>query len=372
MPLNMLRACGLIVALVAAGSICHAAHFEIVAELPVCPGNITLTPDNRIILSLHPFYQADNRVVELKKDGTLIPFPNREWNLGNGTGDKALDSVLGVQCDADGVVWMLDNGLRSGARPKVVAWNTRENRLERIIRLEPPVVPDIAVAPDYAFINDLAVDLRHKAVFISHSAGMNESGIIVVNLATGSARRVLLGHESVLPQNTDLVMNGRVLDFTMPDSGRLKFLIGVNPIALDATDEWLYYGPMSGRSMYRIRSADLLNEALTRETLASRVERYSEKPICDGMSIDKAGNIYISDLEAGAVGVISSERNYRRLLVDRNIMWPESFSFGPDGLLYFTASKLHLTAPLNEGRNSSMPPYHVFRMKPLAEGIVGR
>ena len=194
-------------------------------------------------------------------------------------------------------------------------------------------MPREPIFPDDAFFNDLAVDLTHKAIYISHSAGVEESALIVVNLDTGEARRVLQGHASMIPERRNLQMNGKVLNFTMPDSGRLKMLIGVNPIALDSTNDWLYYGTMNGENMYRIRTSDLINADLTYDQLAQRVERYSEKPICDGISLDNAGNIYVSDLQANSIGVIRPDRSYSMLVTDPRISWPESFSFGPDGYL---------------------------------------
>lgn len=352
--------------------ICLATGLEVVAQLQLGPGNLTVTPQNRIIISLHPFYSPDMRVVELKPDGTLVPFPNAEWNARNAEQGRAFDSVLGVQCDPKGVVWMLDNGLRTGALPKVVAWDTIANRLVRIIELKPPVIPSQPVFPDNAFFNDLAVDSTHQALYVSHSAGAADSALIVIDLKSGRARRILKGHESMAPKHRDLKIDGRVLNYTLPDAGRLKLLIGVNPIALDATDEWLYYGTMNGSSMFRIRTSDLNDPQLTYDQLAQRVERYSEKPICDGISLDNAGNIYVSDLQAKAIGVIGTDRTYRILVTDPRLSWPESFSFGPDGYLYGVASQLHLSAPLNDGVNKAHPPFYVFRIKPLAPGVVGR
>lgn len=349
-----------------------AADLETVAELSVGPGNITLTPDKRIILSLHPFYLPDRKVVELTRDKRLVPFPNAAWNSGDQGSAHSFDSVLGIQCDKTGVVWMLDSGLRGGSVPKLVGWDTKENRLARIVYLEPPAIPRQQVFPDSAFFNDLAVDTTHNAIYVSHSAGFQESALIVVDLGSGRARRVLQGHESVTPEKTDIVMNGKTLNFTLPDAGRLQLLIGVNPIALDSSDEWLYYGTMNGKTMYRIRTLDLTNPDLKDRQLAQRVERFSEKPVCDGISVDDAGNIYVSDLQAHAIGVISKDGTYKRLVVDPRISWPESFSFGPDGFLYFVASQLHLSAPLNEGTNKAKPPFYLFRVKPLARGVVGR
>jgi sugar lactone lactonase YvrE len=353
-------------------SLCVATELEVVAQLSVGPGNITVTPQNRIILSLHPFYSPDTRVVELTPDGKLVPFPNADWNRDDVKNNHAFDSVLGIQCDAKGVVWMLDNGLRTGSLPRLVAWDTVKNRLSRIIELKPPVVPPQPVFPDNAFFNDLAVDVTHNAVYISHSSGIEESALIVVDLGDGQARRVLQGHSSMVPENRTLVMDGRALNFTLPDAGRLKLLIGVNPIALDVSDEWLYYGTMNGTSMYRIRTSDLIDKELSAKQLAEKVERYSDKPICDGISVDEAGNIYISDLHTKSIGVITPDRQYKTLVTDPRISWPESFSFGPDGYLYFVASQLHLSGPLNDGINQAKPPFYVFRIKPLAPGVVGR
>lgn len=352
--------------------ICRAQGLEVVATLQAGPGNITVTPQKRILISLHPFYSPDMRVVELKPDGKLVPFPNAQWNSHSSKEGQVFDSVLGIQCDPQGVVWMLDNGLRTGSFPKVVAWDTVKNRLARIIHLKPPVVPSRPIFPDNAFFNDLAVDSPHHALYISHSAGVEDSALIVIDLKTGEARRVLQGHESMAPKSKFLEIDGRVLNYTLPDAGRLKLLIGVNPIALDASNEWLYYGTMNGTNLFRVRTADLNDPSLTFEQIAQRVERYSEKPICDGISIDDAGNIYVSDLQAKAIGVIDTDRTYRILVSDPRLSWPESFSFGPDGFLYGVASQLHLSAPLNDGVNKARPPFYVFRIKPLAPGVTGR
>ncbi len=361
----------LLLALIASQS--FAVDLEVVARLDVGPGNITVTPDKRIILSLHPFYSPKDRVVELLKDNKLVPFPDKSWNRGNTkNAGSSFDSVLGIQCDTNGVVWMLDTGLRNLSDKKLVGWDTVNNRLHKVVYLIPPKSENKIALPETAFLNDLAVDPINRVCYISHSGGARNSALVVVDLETGTSRYVLQGHKSVQPEEIPLVMEHRKLNFTLPDSGKLAMLIGVNPIALDASNEWLYYGPMNGTSMYRIRTADLRNPNLTSSELADRVERYSDKPICDGISIDNGGNIYISDLEANAIGVITPDRQYKELIQDAIISWPESFSFGPDGYLYFVASQLHRSAPLNNLNETAKPPFYVFRIKGLAPGVVGR
>jgi hypothetical protein len=125
-----------------------ATDLEVVAELNVGPGNITVTPDNRMIISLHPFYSFNDRVVELRKDG------------------------------------------------KLVGWDTVSNRLHKVINLTPPGYDNKIALPKTAFVNDLAVDTDNKTCYLSHSGGIKNSGLVVVDLETGRSRYLLLGHKS--------------------------------------------------------------------------------------------------------------------------------------------------------------------------------
>jgi sugar lactone lactonase YvrE len=342
-----------------------SSNYDIVARLSEGPGNVTVTDSGRVILSLHQFYQPRYSVVELKDRDTLVPFPNRELNERNNGSGLSLDSVLGIRSDSHGVVWMLDNGLRGGVTPKLVGWNTRTDTLHRVIYLPPPVAP-----PDQ-FVNDFAVDIRHNRIFISDPAGGGNAALIVVNPDTGAARRVLQGHPSVVPENVDLVIDGRPLQVRDEKNNLARPHIGVNPITEDVQNEWVYFGPMHGHGLYRIRAADLAGDTLAAEILAQRVERYADKPISDGISIDRDGNIYLGELAENAIGVITPDRTYRRLSQCPNLSWVDSFSFGPQGL-YAVVNRLHQSATLNGGENLSKPPYFLIQVKPLASGLPGR
>jgi sugar lactone lactonase YvrE len=335
------------------------------ANLDTGPGNITVTDKGRIIMSMHQFYQPKYTVVEYK-DNVLVPFPNKELSGSDSVSNLKLDSVLGIRSDTHGIVWMLDNGMRSGVTPKLVGWDTLSNKLHQVVYLPTPVTPKDA------FVNDFVVDNKHKHIFISDPAGGFNAGLIVVNLETGTARRVLEGHSSVIPEEVDLVIDNVPIQVKDKSGNLVRPHIGVNPITEDLNNEWVYFGPMHGHSLYRIKADDLVNEKLDANTLASHVERYSDKPISDGMTIDKDNNIYLGELASNAIGVISADKKYQRLAQCPRLSWVDSFSFGPNGQLFAVVNRLHQSGTLNGGVSLSKPPYYLLQIKALAAGLPGR
>ena len=333
---------------------------NVVASLPISPGNITLTPDNRLFCSLHQFYNPEIPVAELV-DGRLQPLP-----ITLDYPEITFESVLGIQADANGYLWILDNGNQSQSLPKLVAWDTLHNQLARVIYLPPPITLS------NSFVNDLAIDLTRNVIYISDPIAGIESALIRVDLNTDLATRILQGHQSVIPEDIDLIIDGVPVRIKQADGTFIRPHLGVNGLVLDTNNEWLYFCPMHGTSMYRAKSADLCNPSLSAEELASRVERYSDKPICDGISIDQDNNIYLGDLAANNIGTIKPDRSYQLLVTEEKLPWIDSFSFGADGFLYFNCDQLNLSAPLNGGEDISRPPYHIFRLQPFAPGMVGR
>ena len=337
---------------------------EIVAEFPLKhpPGNIAVTPQGRLIMSQHQFYGAPLRVVEVMDDGTVAAFPNETWSSEPNSNGVGLHTVLGLRSDENSVVWMLDRSSGEGQPGKIVAWDTINEELDRVIYLPQPIIKD---SP---FLNDLAVDLEHNAIYITDTAGGDDSALIVVNLNTGFSRRVLEGDKSTRPEDIEMVIDDRTITLAGEPAK-----IGVNPITVDPKNEWVYYGPMSGTSLYRIATADLLDESLSPEELSSKVQRYGDKPICDGITVDSAGNVYITSITDNAIGVVDRSGKYRTLYQDDNLLsWTDGMAFSKDNYIYVTVSQLHNSPPLNNGENTFRSPFYLVRFPALASGKVGR
>jgi len=339
-------------------------QLEVVAEFLIQhpPGNIAVTPDSRLIMSQHQFYGAPLRVVEVKSDNSVIPFPNEAWSSQPNDRGVGLNTVLGLRADQNGIVWMLDRSSGEGQPGKIVAWDTNNDELYQVIYLPQPIIAD---SP---FLNDLAVDLDHHKIYITDTASGEDSALIVVDLVTGFSRRVLEGDVSTRPEDIPLIIDERTVTLAGEPAK-----IGVNPITIDPENEWIYYAPMSGTSLYRIATKDILNESLSAEELASKVERYGDKPICDGITVDGEGNVYLTSISDHAIGVVEPNGKYRTLYQDDDLLsWTDGMAFGPDNYVYVTVSQLQNSPPLNEDENNFKPPFYLVKFPALGSGKVGR
>ncbi|TLD68491.1 hypothetical protein FEM03_22575 [Phragmitibacter flavus] len=343
---------------------------EVLFQLPLAPAGLTMVPNGNYLLSVSFEQRPQNRIVEINKKGESKPFPNESVSQAAPGDPLQLDAIEGMQADKHGIVWMIDHGRRSEITPKVVAWDYDKNRLQRVIHLGAP-----AILPS-SLLDDLVLDPETPFIYIGDPASGPDAALIVLDLNTGMARRVLQGHPSVLA-NPGLEL---IIDHQPQVTKRLDGTItdpqgGINPIAIDRKGEWLYFGPMRSTWLFRIRTEHLRNDLLSAEQLASHVEQYASKPLCNGITIDAKNNIYVSDLAAKSIGMITAgSKQYTHLITDPRLLWPDGLCFGTDGKLYFfnNASKLYnvgaAIAPLG-----SPPPAtnYLFRIQTPASGRVG-
>lgn len=325
------------------------------------PGNLAIAPDGRMFMSVHEFYGPELRIVEVMPDGTTTPYPTESWARAPQDDGDGLNGVLGLRADREGILWMLD-GQGENQTGRIVGWNTNTEELHAIYYVGQPA------ARPTSFLNDLAVDREHEAIYISDTGDGANSAIIVIDLETGRARRLLEGSEFTVPEDTPMVIDGREILL-----GGNPAKIGINPITVDPTNTWVYFAPMTASAMYRVRTTDLLDESLSDAELEAKVERYGDKPISDGSTVDAAGNVYITAMTHNAIGVTKPDGSYEVLYQsDEDLPWPDGFSIGADGHVYATINELHRSPVLNGGEDASLGTYRIVRFPALGTAISGR
>jgi sugar lactone lactonase YvrE len=338
-----------------------ASALETVVDLDHPPGNIAVSATGRIFFTLHPDGKPPMKLVELV-GGKPVPYPDGAFQQA-ADGKPNLQSPLALRIDRQNRLWVLDYADYARGQPRILAFDLATNQL--VQQYDFPS----AVAPFLSMLNDFQVDPAGAKIYIAEASPiLRRPALIVYDVERKSSRRVLDGDASVQAEAYLVQAPGR----DMVVYGIYALRIPVDSIALDAQGEWLYYGPLSGDRMYRVRTSDLNDTTLSPKELGAKVQDYGPKTISDGLSMDTAGNVYISDPEHSAVLILTPERQLETLLKDARLRWPDGFSFGPDGWLYVTASSLQDVLFVGEARMRAHAPYQIFRFKPGFQGTPGQ
>ena len=273
-------------------------------------------------------------VVEILNDGTFRQYPNPEWN--QWTGEPRPNQFTCVQSVLahNGSLFVLDpanpmiQGVVGNARlfEFDLATNNLKNKWEF----------DKSIAPEQSYLNDLRIDDKNKKVYITDS-GLG--AIVILDLASGKARRVLDQHPSTKAENITLKIDGK----KWLQNGKQP-QIHSDGIALNTNESNLYYHALTGYTLYRVPVSALNNSSLSSDALGQKVESLGKTPAPDGMIFDKRGNLYMADLENNAIVYRTPGGEIKQLIQDDKIRWADTFTIYQDNL-YFTASRINEAGP---------------------------
>ena len=332
-----------------------ASALEEFVSYPEPIGNVAVSPDGRLFFTVHPESRPrGNRLLEYI-DGAAIPYPN------GGVQPHLFDTVLGLVVDDHNRLWTIDSGNHGFGAARLLAFDLATGDLVHDHTF------DDTIAPRGSFLQDLRVTSDGLTVLIADaSVWRKQPALVVYDTETRGARRVLDSHASVSAENYLIRNSLRDMRFA---GGLVALKTGVDGIELDAANEWVYYAAINHSGLYRIRLDALGNAELPTRELENAVERFSDKPLSDGLSADADGNVYLTDVEHGAVFVVGPDRALRTLIRSPRIRWADSLSFGPDGWLYLADSAIPELVLKSKDHIRSKGPYFIFRFKPpLAAG----
>ncbi|GAB3513727.1 L-dopachrome tautomerase-related protein [Spirosoma knui] len=278
------------------------------------------------------------------------PFPNADWNTWNPSlsPQDHFICVQSVYMDDQNNLWVLDaaspqmRGVVKGGS-KLIKFNPATGQL-----LQRIVFDDEMVVYPGSYLNDVRVDTQKNVAYITDS---NQGAIIVVNLASGKARRVLSQSPTTKSEGVVIQAEGRVW---RNQAGKVPS-VDADGIGLTPQRDYVYFHATTGRTLYRIATAALQDESLTPSQLNQRVETVKETDPTDGMLFDPNGNLYLTYIQQNAVARLTPSGELQRLVQDSQLKWPDSYAYGPDGALYVTTSQLHIP------RLERTEPYRIFK-----------
>ncbi|GBR54237.1 SMP-30/gluconolactonase/LRE family protein [Gluconobacter sphaericus] len=338
-------------------------ELDIVAEFDgPGPSGIVVLPNGRTFVGF-PRHAVDHKGATLGElvHGKVVPYPSSEMSLPGNVPEECLVSVHGMTMDRSGRLWMIDDGKRAGhplqpGAAKIVCIDPATNRVaHKIILKEPVLLPD-------SHMNDLRVSLSHGAqgtVFVTDSSFGTSPGLVIVDVATQQARRVLTKHPAILPETGFLaIVEGEPRRY-IPGHPQLVSG-GVDAIALTKDEKRLYFAPLTSRRLYSL-SVDLLADPASDDVvLGPAIRDEGEKGVADGLTLDDQNRLYTTNYEHDCILRRDPDGSFKMMLRDPRALSPDGI-FATADHVYCTFGQWNRLASFNGGTDRRVAPYLLIR-----------
>lgn len=348
---------------------------EIVAKLPMPPGNIAVSSTGRIFFNFHPEYLPKViKIAELASLDSFSAFPNEEFQ-------SKIATCLSMRIDRQDRLWLLDFGFHGLKKtPTLYAFDLKQE--DKLVK---EYVFPASVAGLGSMLNDFHVDPAGEYIYLVDTGIVSLTpSLVVYSVLEDRSFRILSGHSSMYGGSTFLNISGSIISF-----GPLGLSIHADSIALDYTGDILYYGALTSPQLYSIATKHLVHYVRTmiansaeQSTLDQGIIQHvklvsNNKPVTDGILIDKENNMWMTAIEHSAIAVATLPTNnkhnqdsttttsiqIRKVVQDTQLLrWPDGLSLGPDSdSLYITNSALHL--PFTRVQNiTAHAPFHILKL----------
>jgi len=339
---------------------------------------ITASRDGRLFVNFPRWSEdAPVSVAELK-DGKPVPYPDEGWNAWRNAKADELSlkdhfvCVQSVVADAQDRLWVVDAAAPAMAHvikdgPKLVGIDLKTNKVIKTIPF------DSTVALQGSYLNDVRISPDGKTAYLTDSGA--EGALIVVDLDGGSAKRLLAGDPSTMPDKSVTVSyDGQPL--RRPDGRGVTF--SADGIALSPDGKTLYWQAIKGRTLYSLptdaltgwAASSLVPETLSDKSLSGKVAKVGENGVADGLLITRRdGRMIVTSPQDDSVKVrdlSKADAPLTTLVKDPQLRWPDTLSEGPDGTIYVTTSHIQDSADYKPGAPASLPT-ELWAIKPGAD-----
>ncbi len=344
------------------------------------PTGVTVSQKGRIFVNFPRWGDNVPFTVAEIVNGKAVAFPSAKINDFGTNGTRAALSMkdtpsaqkqraqhlVGVQSvvvDAADHLWILDTGSiefnpTMPGGPKLIGVDLTTNKVVKTIEFSPNV------ARPKSYFNDVRFDLTQGKSGTAYITDSGDSGIVVVDLASGISTRRLDNHYStqIVPKFVPYV-EGDALYSTKPGKfpGYVQF--ASDGIALSADGSRLFYCPLASRHLYSVSTALLRNSKAAESLVEESVIDHGEKGMSDGLEADAQGRIYVTLVEHNAIARRLPNSLYQTVVSDPRLLWPDTMSIAHNGYLYVISNQLHRQKGYNYGKDLRVKPYSLFRVK---------
>ncbi|MFE1597647.1 L-dopachrome tautomerase-related protein [Methylobacterium sp. ID0610] len=313
---------------------------------------VAVTPEGRIFAALARIDgSAGPRVVEMR-NGTPVAYPDAAWNEGARSADAAstLIWVNALRLGPDGDLWLVDTGSPGFGQPmrpggvKLVQVDVAANRVRRTIPLAGVVTPK-------SFVDDVRFNGRH-----AYLTDAGAPALIVLDLASGTGRRLLEGHPSVTAARP-ISAEGRIV--RGPD-GQPVF-VHADQLEVSPDGAWLFYQSCTG-PLHRVPTRLLDDDRTSPGALAAAVEIVADTPPTGGTAIAADGTIFVSDTDAQRILRVAPDGTVSTLIQDPRLLWVDAMWIDATGRLWMPAAQLNRLALFQGGTARVQFPIAVYTL----------
>ncbi len=281
-------------------------------------------------MTIARFDGSDGARVAEWVDGELKPYPDSAWNswtFGD-PGRNRLVRVNSIRFGPDGDLWLFDVGapgmgkprIRDG--PKLVCINIATNLVRRVYPMDDATT-------DQSFIDDVRFNGDHAYI-----TDAGDPALIILDLQTGSSRRVLERDPSTTAQNP-ISAEGKVI---VGSDGKPVF-VHADQLEVSPDGRWLYFQPCCG-PLYRLATS-LLNDPAKTDQLPGQVTPFAGTTTTGGTAIDAQGNIYASDTDRQRILKIAPDGKTEEMFEDPRLLWIDAMWIDHKGYLWMPSAQLN-------------------------------
>jgi NADP-dependent 3-hydroxy acid dehydrogenase YdfG len=320
------------------------------------PGNLAVANNGHVYFNYHPLAKAERfspATVFQWSNGKMEPFPSLE-------AQKDFQGTFGMTIDNQNRIWFIEPAALDFKHTRLSAFDL--NTKKRVEYFEFP-------EGQAQFAEEIRITADGKHIILANPGlfRFTTPSVVVYSVLDHTFHSIKSDHPCLSPEDwimqTPYGPNRLVW-------GLFNFAVGIDGIEISEDQKWLYIASMTHSRLCRAPMSVVLNSSTSSEAFDLSVEDLGQKPMSDGIAIDKNGRVILTDVEHG--GIMAFNPTTKRLSAlgrSKNIVWPDGVVVGADNSVYFTDSSIpsyidQFVRPPKDSKLQEHRPYFIYRLKP--------